>query len=157
MLNYTVYINVYTQGSCHPITHTLNTVRPSHPQDLGLAATAGRSEELFVAVFTVDGSVFLHKASVCQRGLAVGAVELLLMPRLPHRYQKRPPDKEETLVTFDFLSVLPEPEQPSIGGLCPFPPSLGATSEDSASMRGPVVPPTACWSGTSPTLTEVLC
>lgn len=72
-------------------THT-----PSHPQDLGPAAAAGRSEELLVAVFTVDGAVFLHKASVCQRRSAVGAVELLLVPRLPHRHQKRTPDQEET-------------------------------------------------------------
>lgn len=120
---YSIYIYTYIHKEVVTQSHTLNTVRPSHPQDLGLAATAGRSEELFVAVFTVDGSVFLHKASVCQRGLAVGAVELLLMPRLPHRYQKRPPDEEETLVTFDFLSVLPEPEQPNQN---PPPPSLGA-------------------------------
>lgn len=114
-------------------SHTCSAVRPSHPQDLGLAATAGRSEELFVAVFAVDGALFLHKASVCQRRLAVGAVELLLMPRLPHRYQERPSDKEETLVTFDALSVLPEPEQPSFGGrgVCPSPPYWGPTSEDS--------------------------
>lgn len=111
-------------------------------------------------MFTVDGSVFLHKASVCQRRLAVGAVELLLMPRLPHRYQKRPSDKEETLVTFDFLSVLPEPEQPSFGGSAP-PPLTGVPhqkiqppheSQLSLQLLAGLEPVPR-----SPTFTEVLC
>lgn len=47
-------------------------------------------------MFTVDGVVFLHKTGVSQRRSAVGTVELLLMPRLPHRHQKWPSDKEKT-------------------------------------------------------------
>lgn len=35
------------------------------PQYLGLAAATSWSEELFVAVFTVDRSLFLHKANFC--------------------------------------------------------------------------------------------
>lgn len=35
------------------------------PQYLALAAAASWSEELLVAVFTVDRSVFFHKASIC--------------------------------------------------------------------------------------------
>lgn len=77
----------------HDHAHKLT---PSHPQDLGLAAAAGGSKELFVAVFTVDGVVFLHKTGVSQRRLTVGTVELLLMPQLSHRHQKRPSDKEKT-------------------------------------------------------------
>lgn len=94
------------------IIHT-HTLTPSHPQDLGLAAAAGGSEELFVAVLTVDGAVFLHKAGVSQRRPAVGTVELLLMPRLPHRHQKRPSEKEKTASRFE--SEAPESRLPSQG------------------------------------------
>lgn len=50
------------------------------PQYLGLAAAASWSEELFIAVFTVDGSLFFHKAGIGQGCAAVGTVKFLLMP-----------------------------------------------------------------------------
>lgn len=62
------------------------------PQYLGLAAAACGSQEIFIAVFTVDGSLFLHKAYLRQGYMAVGTGKFLLMPRFPHRYQKRSSD-----------------------------------------------------------------
>lgn len=50
------------------------------PQYLGLAAAACRSKELFIAVFTVDRSLFFHKADICQGCAAVGTVKFLLVP-----------------------------------------------------------------------------
>lgn len=50
------------------------------PQYLGLAAATRWSEEFFIAVFTVDTSLLLHKAYVCQGRTAVGTVKLFLVP-----------------------------------------------------------------------------
>lgn len=50
------------------------------PQYLGLAAAACWSKEVFIAMFTVDRSLLLHKAYVCQGRAAVGTVEFLLVP-----------------------------------------------------------------------------
>lgn len=50
------------------------------PQYLGLAAAARWSEEIFIAVFTVDRSLFLNKAYICQGRTAVETVKFLLMP-----------------------------------------------------------------------------
>ncbi|TNN80623.1 hypothetical protein EYF80_009131 [Liparis tanakae] len=41
---------------------------------LGLAAAACGSQEIFIAVFTVDGSLFLHEADIRQGYTAVGTV-----------------------------------------------------------------------------------
>lgn len=57
-------------------------------QNLGSAAATRWSKEVFIAVFTVDGALFLHKADICQRCSAVDTVELLLVPRLSHCYQE---------------------------------------------------------------------
>lgn len=64
--------------------------KPTHPQDLALAAAAGWGKEFLVAVLTVHGALLLHEADVSQRGAAVGAVELLRVPRLPHGHQEGP-------------------------------------------------------------------
>lgn len=52
----------------------------THPQDLLLAAGAGRGEELLIAVSTVHCSPLLHKARLHQRHVAVGTVKLLRVP-----------------------------------------------------------------------------
>lgn len=61
----------------------------THSQYFAVAAAAGGSQELLVAVLAVDRSLLLHKAGVCQRRAAVGAVELLLVPGPPHGHQER--------------------------------------------------------------------
>lgn len=77
---------VSSLGHTFPVSHTW--IKSTHSQYLGMTAAAGGSEELFVAVLAVDRSLLLHKASVGQRWAAVGAVELLLVPRSPHGHQE---------------------------------------------------------------------
>lgn len=50
------------------------------PHDLGVAAGAGGSKELLVAVLTVDAVLLLHEADVSQRHVAVVTVKLLGVP-----------------------------------------------------------------------------
>lgn len=50
------------------------------PKYLVLAAAACWSEEVFIAMFTVDSALFFHKAYICQGFTAVGTVKFLLMP-----------------------------------------------------------------------------
>lgn len=61
----------------------------THPQDLLLAAGAGRGKELFIAVSTVHCSPLLHKARLHQRHVAVGTVKLLRVPGHAHGHQER--------------------------------------------------------------------
>lgn len=63
----------------------------SHPHDLGVAAGAGGSEELLVAVLAVDAVLFLHEADVSQRRVTVVTVELLGVPRPAQRHQEGAP------------------------------------------------------------------
>lgn len=58
------------------------------PHDLGIAAGAGRGEELLVAVLTVNAVLFLHKADVGQRHVAVVTVKLLRMPGATQSHQE---------------------------------------------------------------------
>lgn len=63
----------------------------SHPHDLGVAAGAGGSEELLVAVLAVDAVLLLHEADVSQRRVTVVTVELLRVPRPAQRHQEGAP------------------------------------------------------------------
>lgn len=67
------------------------TGRASHPHDLGVAAGAGRSEELLVAVLAVDVVLFLHEADVSQRHVAVVTVKLLGVPGPTQGHQEGAP------------------------------------------------------------------
>lgn len=84
---------------------------PSHPHDLGVAAGAGRGEELAVAVLAVDVVLFLHEADVGQRHVAVVAVKLLGVPGPAQRHQEGTPDhnQEDSVQTFQGKSTFLPP------------------------------------------------
>lgn len=50
------------------------------PQNLLVAAGAGGSEELLIAMFAVHLALLLHKSTVYQGGVAVSTVEFLGVP-----------------------------------------------------------------------------
>lgn len=52
----------------------------TNPHDLGVAASTSRGEKLLIAVLTVHVVLFLHKADVGQRHVAVVTVKLLGVP-----------------------------------------------------------------------------
>lgn len=62
------------------------------PHDLGVAAGAGWSKELLVALLTVDVVLFFHKADISQRHVAVVTVELLRVPGPTKGHKKGTPD-----------------------------------------------------------------
>lgn len=111
-------LQLCTHKHAHRHTHTHPAApfhfTPTHPQYLGLAAAACWSEELFIAVFTVDRSLFFHKACICQGCTAVDTVKFLLMPWFPHCYQKWPSEgqkdkqrqKDKWKSTLDFTWIL---------------------------------------------------
>lgn len=68
------------------------------PQNLLLAAGAGGSEELLVAMLAVHLASLLHEAVLCQRGVAVSTVEFLGVPRHAHGHEERAPDDIVALV-----------------------------------------------------------
>lgn len=63
----------------------------THPQNLLLAAGAGGSEVLPVAVLAVQAALLLHEAIHCQGAVAVVAGELLGVPRHAHGDEERAP------------------------------------------------------------------
>lgn len=62
------------------------------PHDFGVALGTDWGKKLLIAPFTVHIVLLLHKAPVCQRGLAIGTVEFLWVPGTAHGYQKGAPD-----------------------------------------------------------------
>lgn len=62
------------------------------PHDLGVATSTGRGKELFVAVLAVNAVLFLHKADVSQRHVAVVTVKLLRVPGAAESHQEGAPD-----------------------------------------------------------------
>lgn len=79
----------------------------SHPHDLGVAAGAGRGEELLVAVLAVDAVLFLHEADVSQRHVAVVAVKLLGVPGPTQGHQEGPPEHNEFIRHTSCVTSLP--------------------------------------------------
>lgn len=68
------------------------------PENLLAAAGTGRSEELLVATLTVHLVLLLHKPTLSQGGVAVGAVEFLRVPRHTHGHEEWTPDDIVALV-----------------------------------------------------------
>lgn len=62
------------------------------PHNFGVTLGTGWGKELLITPLTVNVALLLHKAHVCQGGLAVGTVELFWVPGAPHSYQKGAPD-----------------------------------------------------------------
>lgn len=69
------------------------------PHDLGIALGAEWGKELLITPLTVNVVLLLHKAHVCQGGLAVGTVELLWVPGAAHGYEERAPDDAVAVAT----------------------------------------------------------
>lgn len=74
------------------------TGRATHPHDLSVAAGTGRSEELLVAVLTVDVVLFLHEADVSQRHVAVVTVKLLGVPGPTESHQEGTPRNKNNVI-----------------------------------------------------------
>ena len=72
---------------------------PTYPHDFGGALGTGWGKELLITPLAVNVALLLHKAHVCQGGLAVGTVELFWVPGAPHSYQKGAPGKQRTAPT----------------------------------------------------------
>lgn len=62
------------------------------PHDFGVALGTEWGKELLITPLTVNIVLLLHKAHICQGGLAIGTVELFWVPGAAHGYQKRTPD-----------------------------------------------------------------
>lgn len=82
------------------------------PHDLGVAAGAGGSEELLVAVLTVDVVLLLHEAHVSQRHVAVVTVKLLRVPGPAKGHQERAPDDAVAGPTQRCTAASGEPLRP---------------------------------------------
>lgn len=67
----------------------------TYPHDFGVALGTDWGKELLIAPFTVHVVLFLHKAPICQRGLAIGTVEFLWVPGTAHGYQEGAPGEAE--------------------------------------------------------------
>lgn len=67
----------------------------TYPHDFGVALGTDRGKKLLITPFTVNIVLLLHKAYICQGGLAVGTIELFRVPRAAHGYQKRAPEMAE--------------------------------------------------------------
>lgn len=70
-------------------------MQPTYPHDFGVALGTDRGKELLITPLTVNVVLLLHKAHVCQGGLAVGTVELFWVPGAAHGYQKGAPGEAE--------------------------------------------------------------
>lgn len=69
------------------------------PHDFGVALGTDWGEELLITPLTVNIVLLLHKAYICQGGLAVGTVELFWVPGAAHGYQKGAPDDAVAVAT----------------------------------------------------------
>lgn len=68
---------------------------PTYSHDFRVALGTDWGKELLVTALAVNVALLLHEAHVRQGGLAVGAVELLRVPRTAHGYQKGAPGEAE--------------------------------------------------------------
>lgn len=72
---------------------------PTYPHDFGVTLGTDWGKELLITPLTVNVVLLLHKAHICQGGLAVGTVELFWMPGTTHGYQKGAPGKAENSIS----------------------------------------------------------
>ena len=72
---------------------------PTYPHDFGVTLGTDWGKELLITPLTVNVVLLLHKAHICQGGLAVGTVELFWMPGTAHGYQKGAPGKAENSIS----------------------------------------------------------